>query len=164
MPLQRIIFHWTVSCNTPNATDLQHYHFLIDREGKVYSGKCVPEDNINCNDGKYAAHTGGGNTGSIGISYVGMFGYNGRDIASTKYPLTKTQMEAGFKLAAELCKKYKLNLADPMTIQTHYGFGKRHPKTTSYGKIDIIWTPYRWSKDEIEKEIYNKVRWYYSKL
>lgn len=162
--LQRIIFHWTAGAGTPNATDLEHYHFIIDRTGKVYTGKCEPKDNINCNDGKYAAHTGGGNTGSIGISFCGMAGFNGSNIATTKYPLTKVQMEAGFKLAAELCKNYGLNLSDPMTIQTHYGFGKRHPKTTSSGKIDIIWVPYKWGKDDIEKEIYNKVKWYRSKI
>lgn len=72
---KRIILHWTAGTNYPNTTDLQHYHFLIDKDGKVYNGVYTPEDNLNCYDGKYAQHTGGGNTGSIGIAVCGMAGY-----------------------------------------------------------------------------------------
>lgn len=147
----------------PNKTDLLHYHYVIDVDGKIHQGVYSVNDNENCADGVYAAHTGGGNTGSIGISFCGMYGYKGRQNVGN-YPLTQRQCEAGFKLGAELAKKYNLNLSNKDTIQTHYGFGKRNPKTASAGKIDINFLPHAayLQADEIEDFIRNKVKWYYS--
>ncbi len=159
--MKRIIIHWTAGGYYPNQTDLLHYHFLIDKDGKIHNGVYSVKDNENCLDGVYAAHTGGGNTGSIGIAFCGMLGFKSRqDIG--KYPLTQKQCEAGFKLAADLVKKYNLNINDPLTIQTHYGFGKRNPKTSSSGKIDIVFLPHAayLQPNEIENFIKNKVKWY----
>ena len=63
---KRLIIHWSAGRYYPSEFEKQYYHYLVDVEGKIYNGKFLPEDNNNCNDGKYAAHTGGGNTGSIG--------------------------------------------------------------------------------------------------
>ena len=156
----------TAGTNKPCAEDLQHYHFVIDSDGKIHEGKFKPEDNENTLDNYYAMHTGGGNTGSIGIAFAGMYVPRNADIKTSKYPLTPKQLEAGWKLGAGLCKKYKLNLNDPLTIQTHYGFGKRHPKTASAGKIDIIYLhafPHL-HKDDIEKFFLQKVKWYRNNL
>lgn len=161
--LNKLVIHWTAGAYYPNQTDLEHYHFLIDKDGKIHNGKYKPEDNENCNDGKYAQHTGGGNTGAIGISYCGMYNFrNSNNIGN--YPLTKIQLEAGFKLCAELCKKYNIEISSN-TIMTHYEFGKKHPNTTSYGKIDIIYLPpYSWvNKNAVGEFIRSKVRWYYNK-
>lgn len=159
--MKRIILHWTAGANFPNATDLQHYHFVIDKGGKVYNGIYKPEDNLNCNDGKYAKHTGGGNTGSIGVAVCGMAGYNGK-LASTKYPLTSKQIEKMFSLVAELCKKYNI-VVTPDTVMTHYEFGKSHPNTSSAGKIDItILPPYFSVKpQQVGDFIRQKVKWYF---
>ena len=45
---------------------------------------------------------------------------------------------------------------------THYEFGLKNPKTTSAGKIDIIYLPpYPWvSKDEVGSFIRSKIKWY----
>lgn len=154
----------TAGAYQPNNTDFEHYHYLIDNEGKIYNGKFKPEDNENCNDGKYAAHTGGGNTGSIGISFCGMYNYIDRSRVGL-YPLTPVQVEAGFKLCAELCKKYNIPIT-PQTVMTHYEFGLRNPNTSSAGKIDITYLPpYSWvGKNDIGSFIRNKVRWYFEKL
>lgn len=162
--LKRIIFHWTAGVYTPNATDLEHYHYVIDDKGVVHAGTFKPENNLICYGGRYAAHTGGGNTGSIGIAFCGMCGFVDRHNVG-KFPLIQKQIEAGFKLGAELAKKYKLNLDEPMAIQTHYGFGKRNPKTSSAGKIDIIYLPpYPDVKsDDVEDFIRKKVKWYFKK-
>lgn len=163
--MKRIIYHWTGGGYYPNQTDLLHYHYVIDVDGKVHQGVYSVQDNENCADKVYAQHTGGGNTGSIGISFCGMAGYKGRQNVG-KYPLIQKQCEAGFKLGAELVKKYKLDLSNKETIQTHYGFGKRHPKTESAGKIDITFLPYAayLNSDDIEDFIREKVKWYYSRL
>lgn len=162
--MNKIIIHWTGGGWFPNATDKAHYHFLIDKNGKVINGKFKVEDNENCNDGKYAAHCGGGNTGAIGVSMCGMYGFKSSKAVGS-YPLTKTQCEACFKLVAELCKKYNIKIT-PQTVLTHYEFGLAHPKTSSAGKIDIIHFPaYNNIKQlEIGSFIRNKVKWYINKI
>lgn len=162
--MNKIIIHWTGGGWFPNATDKEHYHFLIDKNGKVINGKYKVEDNENCNDGKYAAHCGGGNTGAIGVAMCGMYGFKSSKAVGS-YPLTKIQCEACFKLIAELCKKYNIKIT-PQTVQTHYEFGLTHPKTSSAGKIDIIHLPaYNNIKQlEIGSFIRNKVKWYINKI
>lgn len=159
--MRRIILHWTAGGNYPNAVDLEHYHFLIDKDGKVYEGKFKPEDNLNCNDGKYAMHTGGGNTGSIGVAVCGMADYKGK-LSDTKYPLTSVQVERMFSFTAELCKKYNIAVT-PDTVLTHCEFGKSHPNTSSAGKIDItILPPYLSVKpQQVGDFIRKKVKWYF---
>ena len=162
--MKRIILHWTAGANYPNQTDLLYYHFLIDKDGKVYNGKYSPEDNENCNDGKYAQHCGGGNTGSIGVSVCGMAGFRNK-LSDTKFPLTSVQTEKMFSLTAELCKKYNIGIT-PDTVMTHYEFGKSHPNTSSFGKIDITILPSYLSvkPHEVGDFIRKKVKWYYEKL
>lgn len=145
-----------------NSTDYQHYHFLIDKDGNVAKGMYTPEDNINCYDGKYAAHTGDGNTGSIGVAYCGMLGFKNAKNPG-KFPLTAKQVESGFKFCAELCKKYNIPINN---VMTHYEFGKLHPKSKSAGKIDIIYLPSypNVSATQMGTFIRQKIHWYYIKL
>ena len=161
--MNKIIIHWTGGTWFPNATGKEHYHFLIDKNGKVINGKFKVEDNENCNDGKYAAHCGGGNTGAIGVSMCGMYVPKGVNIKDTKFPLTKKQCEACFKLVAQLCKKHLINLNN---VLTHYEFGQAHPKTSSAGKIDIIYLPPfpEITQNQIGGFIRNKVKWYLEKI
>lgn len=163
--LKRIIIHWTGGASRPCADDLTHYHYIIDKDGKVFDGKYKPEDNENCKDGKYAAHTGGGNTGSIGVSMCGMYVPQHVDVKKTQYPLTKVQCERCFKLIAELCKKYSIVLSRE-TVLTHYEFGLKNPRSSSAGKIDITYLPpYPEIKPEdIGDFIRNKSLWYFSKV
>lgn len=162
--MKRIIIHWTAGVYEPNATDLEHYHYLIDGEGETKEGFCKPEDNLNCNDGKYAAHTGGGNTGSIGVSMCAMAGFKSASDCG-KYPITPVQLEACFKLCAELCQKYHIPIT-PDTVMTHYEFGRLNPNTSSAGKIDITYLPPypEIEKDKIGDFIRAKVRYYYLKI
>ena len=163
--MKRIIYHWTAGGYIPNKTDILHYHYVIDNKGEIHEGKFKPEDNKFCTKNKYAAHTGGGNTGSIGIAFAGMYGFTNRYNIGT-YPLTKKQCEVGFELGARLIDKYNLNLNEKLTIQTHYGFGQRNKNTISYGKIDIIYLPPypNLITAEIEVFIRNKVIWYVNRI
>jgi len=162
--MKRIIIHWTAGTGSPNSTDKKHYHYLIDFKGGVYNGAFKPEDNEDCSDGCYAAHTGGGNTGSVGIALCGMYGFVS-SVKCGKYPLTKTQCEAMFKLCAQIAKKYNIKISQD-TVMTHYEFGLKHPDTSSKGKIDIIYLPpYKdVAKSEIGDFIRNKIKWYYSHI
>lgn len=160
--MNKIIIHWTAGTYKPNATDLLHYHFLVDGDGVVHRGKYKPEDNENCVDGLYAAHTGGGNTSAIGVAMCAMAGFVGCNKVG-EYPITDIQLETCFKLCAELCRKYCIPVEN---VWTHYEFGKNHPNTTSVGKIDIIWLPpYPTVKsNEVGGFIRNKIRWYLGKI
>lgn len=160
--MKRIIIHWTAGTNQPNYTDLQHYHFLINGDGVVIKGKYEPEDNLNCSDGKYAQHCGGGNTGSIGIAVCGMAGFRNRANVG-RYPLTRVQCEKLFSTVAKLCLQYNLPITK-QTVLTHYEFGKAHPNTSSKGKIDIIYLPPYPLVDNIGDFIRSKVIWYYKKM
>lgn len=162
--MKRIIIHWTAGTYQPNSTEFEHYHYLINNDGLVIKGKHNVQDNKNCTDGNYASHTGGGNTGSIGVAVCGMLGYVNRNKVG-KYPLTPVQCERMYKLVAELCKSYAIPIT-PDTVMTHYEFGQKHPKTTSYGKIDITWLPNCRvvKKEEFGDFIRNKVKWYYGHI
>lgn len=160
--MKRIIIHWTAGTNQPCTTDYEHYHFLVNGDGLIVKGKYKPEDNTNCYDGVYAAHTGGGNTDSIGIAMCGMYIPKNTPLQLTKYPLTKIQCERCFKLIAELAKQYNLQI-NSQTVMTHYEFGLKHPNTSSAGKIDITWLPpYSFLRaNEIGDFIRNKAKWYF---
>lgn len=162
--MNRIVIHWTAGGHQPNSEDYNHYHYVVNKDGLIFQGKYKPEDNLNCNDGKYAAHTGGGNTGSIGVSMCGMAGFKNCNNVGN-YPLTKKQVEASFKLVAELCKKYRIQIT-PYTVFTHYEFGMRNPNTTSKGKIDTIYLPPypNISANKVGDFIRQKVQWYMNKV
>ena len=154
----RITFHHTAGTYKANDLELACYHYLINDKGKITKGKYTIEDNSNCYDGAYAKHCGGGNTKNIGIAFCANLGLTEKEL-KTPYPLTRIQLEAGFKLAAELASFYGI-LISPNTIFTHYEFDRRkkHPE----GKIDIIYLPpFPFVKqNEVGDFIRNKVQWY----
>lgn len=162
--MKKIIIHWTAGGYYPTEYEKQYYHFLIDKDGKTYKGKYSPEANLNCSKGNYAMHTGGGNTGAIGVSLCAMAGFKNKQNTG-KYPITPQQFEAAMKLCAQLCIKYKINIT-PDTVLTHYEFGIKHPSTTSAGKIDIIYLPpYSWvAQNDIGAFIRTKIKWYKQKI
>lgn len=162
--MNKIIIHWTAGTYKANMTDMQHYHYLIEDDGKIVNGIYKPEANLNCQDGVYAAHCGGGNTRAIGIAMCGMAGF----VNKTKignYPLTKIQCERCFKLIAEVSKQYNIKI-EPNTVMTHYEFGKKNSNTSSAGKIDIIYLPAypHITQSEVGNFIRNKAKWYRNKI
>ncbi len=158
--MKKIIIHWTAGTYYPSAYDKQHYHFLVDKDGKTHLGKFKPEDNEICTKGNYAAHTGGGNTGAIGVSMCAMAGFKNKQNTG-KYPVTPKQFEACMKLCANLCKEYNIPIT-PTTVMTHYEFGLKNPQTSSAGKIDIVYLPpYSWvAQKDVGCFIRSKIKWY----
>ena len=152
---KNIVLHWTAGNYRPCSEDLKHYHYLVDVDGNIISGKYEPKDNLNCTDGKYAAHTGGSNTGRIGIAVCCR--------KDEKTLPTRKQIEAMCNFAAKLCSIYGLN---PNDCITHAEFGKNHPTTSSYGKIDINSIPYAniFGIESTGKYLRNKIQWYYNKI
>ena len=162
--MKRIILHWTAGKYKPNKCDLEHYHYLVDGDGNVLKGVYSEEDNINCSDGRYARHTGGGNTNSIGVAMCGMLGFK-NTFCVGNYPLTSVQFERTMKLCALLIKKYDLSLSNK-TLMTHFEFGLLNPNTSSFGKIDVTFIPsYPHIRgDDVGNFIRSKVRWYLEKI
>ena len=153
--MKKIIIHWTAGKYYPTQYEKQFYHFLIDKDGKIYKGIFTPEDNLDCADGKYAAHTGGGNTASIGVSMCSMSGFYSR-VNPGKYLITKVQFESCMNLCAQLSVEYGI----PVTKNSIM-----NPKTSSFGKIDIIYLPCypHIAKDDVGNFIRTKIRWYKDK-
>ena len=156
----KITIHHTAGNYQANATDKKAYHYLIDDKGKVTKGIHTIADNINCKDNKYAAHCGGNNTKNIGVAFCGNLHFSEKDLKSHT-PLTRVQLEAGFKLLAELSIKYGI----PVTAQgifTHYEYDKKKKKPE--GKIDLIYLPPfpNVKINEVGDFIRGKVRWYKS--
>lgn len=158
--MKRLIIHWTAGRYYPTLFEKEYYHFLIDKDGVVYKGNYTPEDNLNCEDGRYAKHTGGGNTGSIGVALCAMSGFSSPGNVGM-FPITKVQFEACMKFCAYLCEEYSIPVIKE-NVMTHYEFGKSHPNTTSAGKIDITYLPpYKYvGKDDVGNFIRSKIRWY----
>lgn len=158
--MKRIIIHWTAGGYVPTSYEKEFYHFLVDSLGKIHLGKFKPEANLICRKGMYAAHTGGGNTGSIGIALCAMADFKNKNNVGD-FPITKVQFESAMKLCAEQAKKYDIKIA-PENVMTHYEFGQKHRDTTSCGKIDIVFLPpYPWvSADDVGSFIRSKIRWY----
>ena len=162
--MKRIILHWTAGGAVPTSYEKNFYHYLVDALGKFHLGRFKPEANLRCVKGMYAAHTGGGNTGSIGVSMCGMAGFSGKNSIG-HFPITKIQFEKTMYLCAKLAEKFDITIT-PDTVMTHYEFGQKHPKTTSFGKIDIIYIPpYPWiGRDDVGSFIRSKIRWYQEHL
>lgn len=162
--LSKITIHWTGGYYYPTFHEQSSYHFLVKDDGQTVYGFNAPEANLNCKDGTYAAHTGGGNTGNIGVAMCAMRGYKSKN-QKGDYPITKIQFEACMKLVAELCIKYGIPVT-PQTVFTHYEFGLRNPNTTSAGKIDITdIPPYPFViASDCGAFIRSKVKWYIGKI
>lgn len=162
--LSKICLHWTAGANTPCDTDLKAYHYCVDKYGKIFAGTHKPEDNLNCYDGNYAMHCGGGNTGCIGLSVCGMAGFTS-DKKQTKYPLTQKQIEALCCLTAYLTVKYGILISEK-SVFTHYEFDQRRAKQKREGKIDITYLHYlpHLSADSIGKYLRQKISWYRDKI
>lgn len=158
--MKRIVIHWTAGGYYPTDYEKEHYHFLVDKDGVVHNGKFKPEDNEVCKVGKYAAHTGGGNTGSIGVAICAMAGFKNKNCVGN-YPILKKQFESTMEFCSQLARKYKIEIT-PQTVFTHYEFGRKNPKTSSAGKIDIIFIPpYSWvAQGEVGSFIRSKIKWY----
>lgn len=158
--MKRIVLHWTAGGPVPTSYEKECYHYLVDSMGKIHLGKFKPEANLICRTGMYAEHTGGGNTGSIGVSMCAMAGFKNKNDQG-RFPITKVQFEAAMKLCAKLALQYDIQI-NPDTVLTHYEFGQKNPKTTSSGKIDIIFLPpFPWiGKEDVGSFIRSKIRWY----
>lgn len=141
--MQRIIWHWTGGGHRPNDYDRSAYHYIIDGDGDVHEGVHQPEANrriVNGNDGStYAAHVGGLNTGSIGVSVAAMVGAQDRPFNAGNAPIREAQITAMVALTARLCGRYGIPVGRRTTL-SHAEVGPTLG-VPQPGKWDITWLP-----------------------
>lgn len=141
--MKRIIWHWTGGGHKANATDLRHYHIIIEGDGTVIRGRHPISANaqiVRPNDiNTYAAHTRGLNTGSIGLALAAMRQANERPFSAGPSPITPAQVEALVRVTADLCREYGISptretVLSHAEVQATLGVAQR-------GKWDITWLP-----------------------
>lgn len=137
--MKRVILHWTAGGYTASAHDSECYHFLIQNDGKVIVGTHSIADNVRISSTtpteRYAAHTRGCNTGSIGVSICAMGNAIESPLDVGKYPLTYAQWILASRVIATLCAKYSIAVTDKTVlshaeVQTNLGIWQR-------GKWDV---------------------------
>lgn len=133
--INRLVLHWAVSAYKPTEHILHSYHACVDPTGKVYWGYHPIEANIGPIKGQYAAHIANMNTGSAGISVLGMHDPIDGTWPPGPYPLTQVQIDEFCKLAASICKTWDLDPTDPNQVATH---GEFQPKRKP---LEITWLP-----------------------
>lgn len=152
--MKRVIIHWTAGGHRATDLDTAHYHILIESDGKLVKGSHSIRDNVSTADNRYAAHTRGLNTGSIGVSACCMLGARERPFAPGRFPLTKTQWKVMAHVVAELCDFYSI----PVTKQTVLGHGEVESTLgiTQGGKWDPMVLP--WDTSMTRRQVGSQFR------
>jgi hypothetical protein len=143
-PPRRIILHWTGGAAKANAVDRSRYHFVVENDGLVVLGTHPIAANmrqLRATD-PYAAHTGGFNSFSIGLSFAGMLGWTPG--GTTRHPLTQVQVESGMRFVAHLCRRYRLDPVNSTHLFTHTEAWTLHKVrgTVNHQKTDITHLPF----------------------
>lgn len=138
--MKRIILHWTAGADGVNATERDHYHVLIARDGSVTRGDFPISANIPpLVEGRYAAHTRGANSHAIGVALDAMAGAVDRPFNAGRYPITATQLSSMARAVADLCEEYGIAVTR-QTVLTH---AEVQPTLgiKQNAKWDIAWIP-----------------------
>jgi hypothetical protein len=116
--MKRVHVHWTAGKSKASDEDRDHYHILIEDDGKLVRGK--PSIALNAGPLKagYAAHTLNANSGAIGVSLCGMRGAQESPFDSGSAPITPTQWAQLARVVADLCERYGIPVT-PETVLSH---------------------------------------------
>lgn len=112
-----LVIHWTGGPNKVTTLDREHYHFIVGTDLAWVRGDNTIADNANVNDGKYAAHTKGFNTGVVGVSLAGMLNaVEGQ--TDGPQPIILAQLQEAARAVAQICRHYGIPVTDK-TVLTH---------------------------------------------
>jgi LysM repeat protein len=138
--MKRIICHWTAGAHEASALDRKHYHIVVEGDGELVRGRVPIDENERTGDGRYAAHTLGANTGSIGVAVCCMAGANERPFRPGSHPMRESQWRRLAAVVAELCEAYEI----PVTPKTVLGHGEveRNLGIRQKGKWDPLLLPW----------------------
>ena len=138
----RLTLHWTGG-NYDHRSSLSHYNFVVDGAGNVHHA--IPlQRNFPPLSAGYAQHTGRANSYNIGIGICGMWGSTQAEALQGRYgpfPLTIQSILAAVDLAADLCKRYDIEVT-PQRVRVHSEWSTVDPVTRQNGKWDINCIPH----------------------
>lgn len=120
--MDRVICHWTAGRHKASGIDRAHYHLLIEGDGNVVKGDYAISANsrwLKMGD-SYAAHTGGKNSYSIGVSCCSMWDAREKPFKPGPEPLTEAQWNRMTEVVAQLCDFYSI----PVEKTTVLGHGE----------------------------------------
>lgn len=142
--MERIITHWTGGVHHAGPGDREHYHILIESDGRLVRGDHAIPDNVSTSGDNYARHTRMMNAGSIGIAACCMAGAMHRPFRAGRYPMTAVQYEVMAAVAADLCARYRI----PVALDTVLGHGEIEsvlnvPQGGKWDPMVLPWDPQR---------------------
>lgn len=147
---KRCILHWTAGSSKANSTDKQHYHYIFNQpDGEVVVGDHTVAMNLRqLGPGmKYAAHTGGFNSYSVGFAFAGHHFQN-----PDSNPLTEKQVLTGLAFVAYCMHLWGMPINED-TLFTHYEAWTIHKVkgTQNHLKTDITVLTFKpeLGKDEV---------------
>lgn len=130
--MHSVVGHWTAGGYKASATDKEHYHVLVEGDGKLIRGDHEISDNVNTADDDYAAHTRRFNTGVIGIAVCCMGGddVKERPFNGGKFPMTEKQWEVMAHATSDFVRFYtilidKKHVLGHGEVQTNLGIIQR---------------------------------------
>lgn len=115
---RRVILHWTGGGPRASSIDREHYHFLVEQDGTIVRGRHSIADNDTARDGRYARHTLGLNTGSVGLAVCGMLDARERPFHPGPAPINARQLDILCALTARICARYGIE-PGPATVLGH---------------------------------------------
>lgn len=119
--MNRIVPHHSAGGYNASQVDRQHYHRIVDGEGRRHAGIHPISANAPgkpLRSGYYAAHTRGLNTGSIGVAMSCMLGASWSDPRSCAHFPKPEQVSGLIKELADLCVDYSIPVTRN-TLLTH---------------------------------------------
>ena len=137
--LHSIVLHWTGGGYSTIQLELDHYHVLVNNQGRAIPGKLKPEANSDISDGVYCAHTRGANTGRIGVAVDAMANADERPFWKGTAPITPRQFAGFCEAVADLCQTYAIPVSR-WTVLSHAEV-ERNLGIPQRGKWDITWLP-----------------------
>jgi hypothetical protein len=142
--MARIITHWTAGDHHASDVDREHYHVLVEGDGRLVRGDHPVSDNVSTQGGVYAAHTRGTNTGSIGIAVCCMAGAMQIPFRSGRWPMKQKQHEVMATAVADLCERYQI----AVSRSTVLGHGEvqealQRPQAGKWDPMVLPWDPDR---------------------
>lgn len=139
--MKRIIWHWSAGTHKASTLDRQHYHLLIEGDGKVVTGDKPISANAAPLSAGYAAHTASLNTDSIAIAVCAMRGARQSPFDAGSHPITAAQIDVLVRETARLALEYGI----PVTRRTILSHAEVQPTlgVKQAGKWDIAWLPGR---------------------
>jgi hypothetical protein len=156
--MSKIIVHWTAGAYACSAVDKEHYHIIVDGDGKLWRGDKSIKANVSTSDNDgYAAHTKNCNSGSIGVSACCMANATESPFNPGNYPLKQIQWDTLAEVVAELAAKYGI-ACSPTTIMQH-GEVEDNLGIAQDGKWDIMKLPWSsgMSGDDVGDQFRSKV-------